>query len=257
MRLTSPSGDIWEWNDRNSNNCVSGDATAFAQVVTQVRNIEDTTLVVTGDGARKWMALAQCFAGPPITPPVKGFRFAVVNNPIWVRRWRKPPNSPVLVELLRTNVCVIPPLLTAQQKWQSHPPHGPPPSGRVSEGGNRFSTTFPWVLAFHTYLGTHHQSIATYALFFAPRIYPKSLHSCWNEIGHSNGDTGKAAQSRRPSRPVSGVFRLLSSRSLISFCILCHHFFIRGQLGDKIVWIYVSFYGPWSANFNYSGSKKV
>ena len=82
VRLTSPSGDTWEWNDRNSNNCVSGDATAFAQVVTQVRNIADTTLVVTGDGASKWMALAQCFAGPPITPPVKGFRFAVKNNQI-------------------------------------------------------------------------------------------------------------------------------------------------------------------------------
>jgi hypothetical protein len=42
---------------------VSGDATAFAQVVTQVRNIAETNLVVTGDGASKWMALAQCFAG--------------------------------------------------------------------------------------------------------------------------------------------------------------------------------------------------
>ncbi|MFT7156799.1 MAG: hypothetical protein ACI8Q1_001814 [Parvicella sp.] len=82
VRLTSPSGNVWEWNDTNSINCVSGDATAFAQVVTQVRNIEDTNLVVSGGGAKTWMALAQCFAGPPITPPVKGSRFAVVNNQI-------------------------------------------------------------------------------------------------------------------------------------------------------------------------------
>ena len=82
VRLTSPSGNIWEWNDTDSNNCVSGDATAFAQVVIQVRNIAETNLVVTGDGASKWMALAQCFAGPPITPLVKGFRFALMNNQI-------------------------------------------------------------------------------------------------------------------------------------------------------------------------------
>jgi len=81
VRLTSPSGNIWEWNDTDSNNCVSGDATAFAQVVIQVRNIAETN-PVTGDGASKWMALAQCFAGPPITPLVKGFRFALMNNQI-------------------------------------------------------------------------------------------------------------------------------------------------------------------------------
>lgn len=80
IRLTSPSGEFWEWNDTNPNNCVIGDAIDFAQVVTQVRNIADTKLVVTGDGASKWMALAQCFAGPPRTPPVKGSRFAVVKT---------------------------------------------------------------------------------------------------------------------------------------------------------------------------------
>jgi hypothetical protein len=46
-------------------------------VVTQVRNIADTQLSVTGEAARRWMAIAQCFAGPPNDPPAKGARFRV------------------------------------------------------------------------------------------------------------------------------------------------------------------------------------
>jgi hypothetical protein len=42
--------------------------------VTQVRNIKDTGLIVKGDVASKWMSIAQCFAGPPEEPPLKGSR---------------------------------------------------------------------------------------------------------------------------------------------------------------------------------------
>jgi hypothetical protein len=53
---------------------VRGSAVEFAQVVTQVRNVADTDLEVIGSNAARWMENAQCFAGPPETPPAKGAR---------------------------------------------------------------------------------------------------------------------------------------------------------------------------------------
>lgn len=72
--LTAPSGEIWEWNDRDSDNRIEGSATEFCQVVTQTRNIADTALQVSGRVAREWMSIAQCFAGPPQDPPTPGIR---------------------------------------------------------------------------------------------------------------------------------------------------------------------------------------
>ena len=74
IRLQAPSGAIWEWGEKDSPHRVSGDAVEFCQVVTQVRNIADTTLDVSGDNAVAWMAIAQCFAGPPEEPPAPGSR---------------------------------------------------------------------------------------------------------------------------------------------------------------------------------------
>jgi uncharacterized protein (TIGR03084 family) len=74
VRLTAPSGVIWEWNDPGSENRIQGDAVAFCQVVTQVRNAADTDLSVSGETAERWMAIAQCFAGPPEDPPAPGSR---------------------------------------------------------------------------------------------------------------------------------------------------------------------------------------
>jgi uncharacterized protein (TIGR03084 family) len=76
VRLTAPSGGTWEWNDPAPGNSVEGSALAFCQVVTQVRNVADTGLTVTGEPARIWMSLAQCFAGPPEDPPRPGARRA-------------------------------------------------------------------------------------------------------------------------------------------------------------------------------------
>jgi uncharacterized protein (TIGR03084 family) len=82
VRLTAPSGLVWLWNGPAADNLpepdnlVEGDALAFCQVVTQVRNISDTNLRVIGEPARTWMSLAQCFAGPPEDPPARGTRFA-------------------------------------------------------------------------------------------------------------------------------------------------------------------------------------
>jgi uncharacterized protein (TIGR03084 family) len=74
VRLDAPGGEIWEWNAACVTDAVSGDAVAFCSVVTQTRNIADTTLAVEGDVARHWMSIAQCFAGPPETPPARGAR---------------------------------------------------------------------------------------------------------------------------------------------------------------------------------------
>ncbi|MGE0222939.1 MAG: TIGR03084 family metal-binding protein, partial [Acetobacteraceae bacterium] len=74
VRLTAPSGAVWEWNTPDPENAVTGDALDFCQVVTQVRNVADTGLQVAGAPARAWMALAQCFAGPPEDPPAPGTR---------------------------------------------------------------------------------------------------------------------------------------------------------------------------------------
>ena len=74
VRLESPSGAVWEWNDPSDTDCVSGSAVEFAHVVTQGRNIAETDLNVVGDAATSWMAIAQCFAGPPEDPPPVGQR---------------------------------------------------------------------------------------------------------------------------------------------------------------------------------------
>ncbi len=74
VELTAPSGVTWKFNDTSSPHRVEGDAVEFCQVVTQVRNIADTQLKVTGDNAEAWMEIAQCFAGPPEDPPTPGSR---------------------------------------------------------------------------------------------------------------------------------------------------------------------------------------
>jgi len=75
VRLTAPSGDVWEFGELSDSERIEGSAAEFCQVVTQVRNILDTQLQVTGEVATDWMSKAQCFAGAPETPPAPGTRF--------------------------------------------------------------------------------------------------------------------------------------------------------------------------------------
>ena len=90
VRLQAPSGAPWWWDGSTAVDVaaasttpgadaaaesVSGTALAFCQVVTQVRHVDDTALVMQGGGARAWMQLAQCFAGAPNDPPAPGTRF--------------------------------------------------------------------------------------------------------------------------------------------------------------------------------------
>lgn len=72
LKLTAPSGAIWEYGE--GEDLIEGSASEFCQVVTQCRNIGDTSLKVSGPVATRWMAIAQCFAGPPQDPPPVGAR---------------------------------------------------------------------------------------------------------------------------------------------------------------------------------------
>jgi len=74
VRLEAPSGEIWEWGEPSSDECVRGSAVDFCHVVTQGRNVADTPLEVTGPVATAWMEIAQCFAGGPVDPPTAGLR---------------------------------------------------------------------------------------------------------------------------------------------------------------------------------------
>ena len=78
VKLTAPSGEIWEWQGNSVDNCVSGLASEFCQVVTQVRSISDTNLTVKGEVAKHWMSVAQCFAGSAETPPKAGSRKLII-----------------------------------------------------------------------------------------------------------------------------------------------------------------------------------
>ncbi len=73
IRLATPFGEAWEW-PASPTDSVEGDAIAFCQVVTQTRNVADTSLVVRGETATHWMSIVQCFAGQPETPPAPGTR---------------------------------------------------------------------------------------------------------------------------------------------------------------------------------------
>ncbi len=72
--LTAPSGAVWTWNGPDRANRIEGPALDFCHVVTQGRHIDEVNLTVTGETARRWMAIAQCFAGAPETPPPPGRR---------------------------------------------------------------------------------------------------------------------------------------------------------------------------------------
>jgi uncharacterized protein (TIGR03084 family) len=64
VELTGPSGRSRVWNPDESES-VTGDLEEFCLVVTQRRHVDDTRLRIDGPVARRWMEIAQVFAGPP------------------------------------------------------------------------------------------------------------------------------------------------------------------------------------------------
>lgn len=78
LKLRAPSDEVWEFGEASNANAITGEATQFGQIVTQTRNIADTELRVIGEIAKIWMENAQCFAGPPETPPAAGVRHKAI-----------------------------------------------------------------------------------------------------------------------------------------------------------------------------------
>jgi uncharacterized protein (TIGR03084 family) len=64
VELAAGDGEVWSWGPREAPQRVSGSAEAFALVVTQRRLAAEVGLVATGQDARRWLTIAQAFAGP-------------------------------------------------------------------------------------------------------------------------------------------------------------------------------------------------
>ena len=63
--LRGPDGSEWAWGEASASDRVMGPVEDFCLVVTQRRHPEDTRLEIEGDEARRWMSVAQAYAGPP------------------------------------------------------------------------------------------------------------------------------------------------------------------------------------------------
>lgn len=69
VELTLPGGSTRSWGPDDAPASVTGPVEDFCLVVTQRRNVADTSLVVRGEAASDWMEHAQAFAGPPTGGP--------------------------------------------------------------------------------------------------------------------------------------------------------------------------------------------
>ena len=76
VQLELPNGVRLAHGPEDAPERVSGSAWAFAAVVTQRRNVADVDLAVVGDGAARWMRIAQAFGGAPTNGPRPGVRLA-------------------------------------------------------------------------------------------------------------------------------------------------------------------------------------
>lgn len=65
VELSGPAGELWTWGPDDAAERLSGPALDFALLVTQRVHRGDTALVADGDGVRRWLEIAQAFAGPP------------------------------------------------------------------------------------------------------------------------------------------------------------------------------------------------
>ena len=63
VELAAPDGGQWTWGPEDAADRVTGTALDFCLVVTQRRHRTDTGLVIIGQTAGQWIAIAQAFAG--------------------------------------------------------------------------------------------------------------------------------------------------------------------------------------------------
>ncbi|WP_311132607.1 TIGR03084 family metal-binding protein [Nonomuraea gerenzanensis] len=65
VELALPDGGTWTAGPAGAASLVRGTVLDFCLAVTQRIHLSDTGLELTGEPARSWMRIAQCFAGPP------------------------------------------------------------------------------------------------------------------------------------------------------------------------------------------------
>ncbi|MGV0635614.1 TIGR03084 family metal-binding protein [Mycolicibacillus trivialis] len=65
VELRAPDGELWSWGPDDAAQRVTGSAADFCCLVTQRRARADLDLSADGDDARRWLQIAQAFAGPP------------------------------------------------------------------------------------------------------------------------------------------------------------------------------------------------
>ncbi|RJR17990.1 MAG: TIGR03084 family protein [Desulfobacteraceae bacterium] len=80
LELRGTEGEIWVWGKEGARDRVIGSAEDFCLVVTQRRNVADTSLSCQGPNAGKWLSIAQAFAGVPQEPPAPGVRLVSYEN---------------------------------------------------------------------------------------------------------------------------------------------------------------------------------
>ncbi|MEV0701729.1 TIGR03084 family metal-binding protein [Saccharopolyspora sp. NPDC050389] len=67
VELRAPDGDEWTWGPETAADRVSGPALDFCLLVTQRRHRDDLAITAVGEDARRWLTIAQAFAGTPGT----------------------------------------------------------------------------------------------------------------------------------------------------------------------------------------------
>lgn len=65
VTLRGPDGHTWAWGSEDAEDRIAGPAEDFCLVATQRRHPDDTALTIDGDEAKRWMSIAQAYAGPP------------------------------------------------------------------------------------------------------------------------------------------------------------------------------------------------
>jgi uncharacterized protein (TIGR03084 family) len=67
IELRAPDGATWAWGPADAAQRVTGSAEDFCYLVTQRRPLSSLDIVAEGTDTKRWLAIAQAFAGPPGT----------------------------------------------------------------------------------------------------------------------------------------------------------------------------------------------
>ena len=65
VELIAPDGTTWDWGPEDAPQRVTGSAEDFCLLVTQRRSPSTLDVTAEGEDAKRWLTIAQAFAGPP------------------------------------------------------------------------------------------------------------------------------------------------------------------------------------------------